>query len=221
MYIIKYKPQGSLQILLLNIVGLSTESLTKDSSIIQFPFLLFIQQDILQITFFQSKPSYAPPLNQEAPLHPNSLLILGRSHLSRLPPGDQSYYHPHHACHIKHLPQVEDCVPTQLRQQVQSNLQKHDVCHIRITEAFQLYTCQIPKLNYKQETYSSLSCQGLFSHTLDYFITIFIPSRVSMLLPKVLHTLQQHISNPRNNPDKYRSMKHLTTFSKFICQTSH
>ena len=56
-------------------VGLLIESLTKDSSIIHFPFLLHMQQHILQNAF--SNQNYVLPLNQGDFLYLGSLLTQG------------------------------------------------------------------------------------------------------------------------------------------------
>ena len=71
------------------IVGLQIEFLTEDSSIIHFSFILLIKQHILWNIFFQSKPSYALPINQKASHYLGSLLILGSSLLFMLPKGGQ------------------------------------------------------------------------------------------------------------------------------------
>lgn len=64
MYTMKYKPPGSSRQLdvvsQIFIVGLSIKSLTEESSIIHFPFLLLMQQHILRNLFFnqnQAMPS--------------------------------------------------------------------------------------------------------------------------------------------------------------------
>ena len=157
-------------LLKLSIVGLSAESLQKIPQ--SYAFLPTSHATTYALKFIlQLIPSYALPLNQEEPLYLDSLLILGRSLLFMLPQGDQlllfvtgeSFVASNHFIRIiiilvmlvtSSIFTKLYYVPTQLRQQVQPNLQKHEVSHIRITEAFHLYTYQIPRLNYKQETYT-------------------------------------------------------------------
>ena len=95
--------------------------------------LTFFSPGLVHDTWIR-EPYLSLLLNRESPLYPDSLLILGRSLLFMLPPGDQfllfihwiifrgfqpfhqSCHHPHHAYHInEHLHHIEDCVPTLLR----------------------------------------------------------------------------------------------------------
>ena len=82
---------GVVQMLLLNTVGLSNESLIEDSFVIHFPTShasTYPSKFILQ-----SKLCYALPLNQGAYFYPGSLLISGRYFLLRIPlnPGISNY----------------------------------------------------------------------------------------------------------------------------------